>query len=116
MANATTAKLKEAPLGEHRRPAECTHPGVFLEEELITRDITQTDAARLLGWNRVNLTRTLGGHHRITARLAVRLERVLGLASAEMWLNLQMQHDLYLARKDEDDRQAKLKVKAPRVR
>lgn len=55
-----------------------------------------TEAALALGVTRANLSRILNGHTGISAEMAIRLSEALE-TSPEFWLNLQMQHDLWIA-------------------
>lgn len=81
------------------RPTEPLHPGLALAEEVVRRGLSVTSLAERLGWNRVNMSRTLNGHTGISARLAVALENN-GFPSADFWLALQTAYDLWHARKE----------------
>ncbi|MDZ7851746.1 MAG: HigA family addiction module antitoxin [Halomonas sp.] len=70
------------------------HPGAVLREYL--GDVTVTEAASRLGVTRAALSRILNGNAGISADMALRLEQALG-TSAEMWLEMQMKHELWLA-------------------
>lgn len=70
------------------------HPGEVLREWLAAT--TVSDAARHLGVARVTLSRLLNGKSGVSADMALRLERALG-TSAEMWLGLQTDFDLWQA-------------------
>ncbi|TAL53824.1 HigA family addiction module antitoxin [Pandoraea sp.] len=70
------------------------HPGEVLREYL--GEITVTEAARHLGVTRAALSRILNGSAGISADMALRLEAALG-TSAEMWLGLQTDYDLWQA-------------------
>ena len=72
------------------------HPGEVLREYL--GDISVTQAAAQLGVNRVTLARIVGGRAGISADMAYRLGAALG-TRAELWAGMQMQYDLYQARK-----------------
>jgi len=75
------------------------HPGEVLRDGVF-RDtgITVTDFANRLGVTRVALSRVLNGRAAISAEMAVRLGAVLG-GSAESWLTMQANYDLWQARK-----------------
>jgi antitoxin HigA-1 len=73
------------------------HPGAILREYL-SEGVTVTSAATALHCSRVILSRILNGRAGVTADMAVRLADYLG-TSAEYWLNLQVQYDLWHARK-----------------
>lgn len=70
------------------------HPGTVLREYLGA--VSVTDAAQALGVTRAALSRILNGNAGISADMALRLEAALG-ASAEMWVAMQGQYDLWLA-------------------
>ncbi len=72
------------------------HPGAVLREFL--GDITVTEAAHRLHVTRVSLSRILNGTNGISADMAMRLATALN-TSAEMWVNLQAQYDLWMASK-----------------
>jgi len=58
-------------------------------------EMSVADAASRLGLTRAHLSRILNGHAGITANTSLRLSVALG-TSADFWLNMQMQHDLWL--------------------
>ena len=70
------------------------HPGQALREFL--DDLTVTEAAERLGVTRTALSRILNGSAGISADMALRLRDALG-TSAEMWVNMQAQYDLWQA-------------------
>ena len=70
------------------------HPGRVLREYL--GNVTVTDAARHLGVTRAALSRILNGSAGISAEMALRLSDSLG-TSADMWIGMQGQYDLWQA-------------------
>ncbi len=72
------------------------HPGLVLREYL--GDLTVTEAALRLGVTRTALSRILNGSAGISADMALRLRDALG-TSAEIWINMQAQYDLWQAEK-----------------
>lgn len=70
------------------------HPGLVLREFL--GELTVTEAAARFGITRPALSRILNGSADASADMALRLRDALG-TSAEMWLNLQTQYDLWQA-------------------
>lgn len=70
------------------------HPGLVLREYL--GDLTVTEAAARLGVTRAALSRILNGSAGISADMALRLRDALG-TSAELWLNMQSNYDLWQA-------------------
>lgn len=77
-----------------RRP---THPGEFVRDEFIEpMGLKQRDVAEALRISDVGLNLLLNGKKRLTAQMALRLERAFGI-SAQTWLNMQTACDLYAA-------------------
>ena len=71
----------------------------MLKEEVIKPlGLTQQEFANALGVDRPAVNAILNGRRAITPEMALRLARVLR-TSPELWLNLQMQADLYAARR-----------------
>ena len=73
------------------------HPGEVLREYLGELEVTSL-AARLKV-ARTTLSRILNGHAGISAPMAIRLAAVLPNTSPEFWLRMQMNYDLWQARK-----------------
>jgi addiction module HigA family antidote len=75
------------------------HPGDVLRDGAFTdTGITVTEFARRIGVTRVALSRVLNGKTGISADMAVRLSAALG-SSAESWLHMQANYDLWQAQK-----------------
>lgn len=72
------------------------HPGTVLKEYL--GDVSVTDAAGHLGITRAALSRILNARAAISAEMALRLSDALG-TSAELWIGMQGQYDLWQAAK-----------------
>ena len=79
---------------------EAFHPGEFLREEIEERVILKKDAAKSLGILPHHLSEIFVGKRNISAILAVRLEKLLGISS-HYWLGLQMEYDLFVAKREE---------------
>lgn len=71
------------------------HPGELLDDYL--DGVSVAEAARRMGITRATLSRIRNGHAAITADMALRLSELFG-TSAEVWLNMQMTYDLWVAR------------------
>lgn len=71
------------------------HPGELLDDYL--NGVSLAEAARRMGITRATLSRIRNGHAAISADMALRLSELLG-TSAEVWLNMQTAHDLWVAR------------------
>lgn len=72
------------------------HPGEILREDVLPElGLTVSQAATQLGISRVQLSRVLHGRAAISPDLALRLEQWLGSTSADVWLRMQIAHDLW---------------------
>ena len=83
------------------------HPGEVIRELCLEPlDLTVTEAAEALGVTRKPFSDLLNGHSGVSPDMAIRLEKV-GWSTADHWLRMQMQRDLWEARK----RSGKIKVR-----
>ena len=77
------------------------HPGMTLRDDVLPAlGIEVTAAAEQLGVSRVTLSRVLHGHAKISAAMALRLEKWLGVENggrADLWLYQQADFDLWQA-------------------
>lgn len=71
-------------------------PAEYAAEELALRDVSQRDLAGSLGWPPRALADFIRGKRRVSADMAIDLERVLG-TPAHVWLGLQSEYDLVTA-------------------
>jgi addiction module HigA family antidote len=79
------------------------HPGGIIRALCLEPlGLTVTDAATALGVSRKTLSAILNGRAGISPEMAVRLSIAFG-TSAESWLNLQTQYDLWHAEKRRKD-------------
>lgn len=98
-------------LPRHRPP---THPGQMLRDEFLAPlAITQSDLAVRLGVSFPRLNEIVRGKRGVTPDTALRLARVLGM-SADFWLGLQQDWDLWHAMHSE--RAAEIKRLKPLAR
>ena len=74
------------------------HPGEVLADEITAREITQKDLAKKIKLLAPHLNDLLKGKRHISARIALNLERELGI-DADYWLRLQISYDLAKAKK-----------------
>lgn len=72
------------------------HPGEVLREYL-PEHLTINEVAEKLGVTRQALSAVLNGRAGVSAEMALRLSKALG-TSADLWLGLQMQFDLWQVR------------------
>ena len=73
------------------------HPGKVIREFLGGMPVSI--AAEHLGVGRVTLSRVLTGKAAVSPEMAIRLAGAFGTSSPEVWLNLQVQYDLWQAAK-----------------
>ena len=74
------------------------HPGELLREDVIRPlGLSVSYVAQCLGMSRVAISRVLNGKAAISPDLAIRLEAA-GISTAEAWLSMQMNYDLWKAR------------------
>lgn len=92
------SKAKSPKTGPHP-DFPLPHPGVSIAEAIEGADEPKSRMATKLGISRRQLYDLLEGKTAITAPMALRLERVFG-GTAEFWLGLQSQYDLWKARKE----------------
>jgi addiction module HigA family antidote len=89
------------------------HPGEILREDVLPElGVSVSEAARQLGVSRVQLSRVLHGRVPLSTGLALRLEQWLSGPTADVWLRMQIAHDLWLARQGEGPRVVPALLKA----
>jgi len=78
------------------------HPGEIIREDCLKPlGLTVTAAADALGVTRKALSDLLNGHSGVSPDMAIRLEKV-GWSTADHWLRMQSQRDLWEARQRAD--------------
>jgi antitoxin HigA-1 len=86
-------RWKEETMKMHNPP----HPGEIIREQCLDPlALSVTAAAKGLGVTRKALSELLNGHSGVSPDMAIRLAKAFG-SSAETWLRLQMQYDLWQA-------------------
>lgn len=83
--------------GKTLTPAFRVHPGEILAEEIEERGLKQTELAAQMNVLRHHISDIIHARRNITPRLAVKLEKALGI-NAEYWMNLQTSYDIAQAR------------------
>ncbi len=79
------------------------HPGEILEEEFMRPlGLSANALAKAIDVPVTRISEIMRGRRGITADTALRLGRFLG-TTAELWLGLQSEHDLRVARRDFDE-------------
>ena len=81
-----------------RRGLAPAHPGEVLRDMWDDIGLTQDEFSKALGVSRQTVAQLLGRRRNISADMAHRLARALG-TSAELWMNLQREVDLWEADK-----------------
>lgn len=79
-------------------PAEATHPGEVLREELAARQMTQTDLAQVTGRPLQTINMIIKGRKGISAETALDLEKAFPEIPADFWLQLDMRYRLNVER------------------
>ena len=87
-----SSRLKKSRMRMHNPP----HPGEVLKAFVV--GIAVAEAARKPGVSRNALSAVLNGRERVTAEMALRLSVALN-TSADLWLGMQTQYDLWSALK-----------------
>ena len=83
------------------------HPGEILREEFINaRALTVTEVAKGIGMARANLSAVVNERAGISPELAVKLSEAFG-NTAEFWINLQKNYELWHAEKNVDRKSIK---------
>ena len=91
-----------------------THPGEMLFEEFVKPlELTQAELARRLDVSYPRLNEIIRGRRSVTPNTALRLSRVLGM-SADFWLGLQQDWDLWHAMNSPGAKQIKRLKPIPR--
>ncbi|NDY95460.1 HigA family addiction module antitoxin [Wenzhouxiangella limi] len=76
-----------------------THPGAVLREDILpAMGLSVTELARRLHMSRQSLHRILAEEQPVTAATALKLARLMD-TSAELWLNMQRNRDLWEQRR-----------------
>lgn len=79
------------------------HPGLVVKDALIDNTgLTVTEAADRIGVTRTTLSRLLNGKSGISPEMALRLSKFFG-NSIEMWVNLQVQYDVWQISQHSDE-------------
>lgn len=73
------------------------HPGTVLQRKFTALKARPASVARHLGLSRQTLYEIFSGNQSITPRVAIRIAKLTGTAP-EMWLGLQLEYDLAVAR------------------
>lgn len=75
------------------------HPGEMIKDEILERGITQRQLAAQMEVSPTVLNEVLNGKRPVSTEYALLLEAVLGI-DAGIWLRLQIDYNMQLAKKD----------------
>lgn len=84
-------------------PDYSIHPGEILGETLQARSISQSEFASRCGLSEKHVSQIINGKASITSETALTFERVLAVR-ASLWMNLDSNHRLHVAREEEQVR------------
>jgi addiction module HigA family antidote len=90
----------------HLVPAEPTHPGEVLLEELAARHMTQTGLAHVAERPLQTINMIVKGRKGISAETALDLEKAFPEIPADFWLQLDMRYRLNVERLRRQERKA----------
>jgi antitoxin HigA-1 len=85
------------------------HPGELLRAWIEGGNLTVTLLADHIGVTRATLSRIINGHAGITAEMDLRLHQALGTREG-LWLDLQTQRDLWVAKQNKSPRIKRLTI------
>lgn len=91
-------------------PFEPTHPGEMIKDEVEYRGLSQKKLAAEMGMSPSLLNEILNGRRRVSTEYALLFEAALGI-DAELWVRLQADYDMQVAKSDKSfmERLAKIK-------
>lgn len=81
-------------------PFEPTHPGELIRDELESLGMTQAKLAERIGVSPSLLNEVINGRRSVSTEMALLLEASIGI-SAEIWLKLQVDYNMQLAKSDD---------------
>ena len=85
-----------------KRTRPPTHPGQIIKYDYLEPlSLTVTELAKYLNTSRVTVSKIINARAPVTADMALRLAKAFN-TSAELWLGLQKQYDLWHAEHDSD--------------
>jgi antitoxin HigA-1 len=85
------------------------HPGELLRTWIEGANLTVTLLADHIGVTRATLSRIINGHAGVTAEMDLRLHQALGTREG-LWLDLQTQRDLWVAKQNKSPRIERLTI------
>lgn len=99
-----TTSVTENKNGDHKMARNLKlHPGTLLKEDILEfNNLSVTQAAKLLGITRINLSNILNEKTSISPNMAIRISKVFG-GSPDPWLKLQLRYDLINAQEIFDE-------------
>jgi antitoxin HigA-1 len=90
-----------APVKRHP-DVKPSHPGELLREVVLpSLNRPKAEVARLLGISRESLYRIIDERQPVTPAMAIKLGKLFG-NGPNLWLQMQMNHDLWMAKQEVD--------------
>lgn len=90
-------------------PGFAIHPGEMLEKEFLEpMEVTAYRLAKSIGVPQITISEIIRGKRGISADMALRLAKFFG-TTEEMWMNMQSQYELAIARKKSKAAVAKIR-------
>jgi addiction module HigA family antidote len=93
----TLPNIDPSMIANNLTPFEPTHPGELLRDELEERKLTQAKLAEQIGVSPSLINEVIKGKRAVNTELALLLEAALGI-DAHMWLNLQSDYNMQVAK------------------
>lgn len=95
----TLPNVRQDMIANNLTPFEPTHPGELIQDELEARGITQARLAAQIGVAPSLLNEIIKGKRAVNTEMALLLEAAMDIP-ASMWLNLQADYNMQVAKSD----------------
>ena len=93
----TVENIDNNMIANNLQPSTPIHPGEIIKDEMEFRGITQRQLAQQLELSPSLLNEILNAKRRVSTEYALLFEAALGI-DAELWIRLQTQYDLQMAK------------------
>ena len=106
----TIPEVNPNMIANNLEPANPTHPGEALKEELECRGISQRKFAAQIGVQYTMLNEILNSKRPVNVQFAMLVEAALGI-DAELWIKMQTRYNILTAKRDKSfaERLAKIR-------
>lgn len=95
----TLPNYDSSMIANNLTPYEPTHPGELIRDELEERQLSQAKLAQQIGVSPSIINEIINKKRSVNTEMAFLLEAALGI-SAEMWLGLQSDYNIQMAKSD----------------